>query len=213
MMTGPMQMGSVRADNPNDSNEATMRIVLTEELLEAGKADKRPHHPVRVHVGWNKYQLGLLKIRWPPPKKWRKKVLGSLFQEETIIEFLGATTDGNKDKLETALRNLYQTPRYRKKNRRKKKQKSFVRPDYYEYIKSDEWQEVRKRALEHYNWRCCICRNVDDLHVHHLHYKTLGREKLCDLRVLCKDCHKKIHENKVVVISHRITRILLGLEP
>ena len=32
--------------------------------------------------------------------------------------------------------------------------------------------------------------------VHHLHYRTLGKERMSDLRVLCKDCHSVEHENK-----------------
>lgn len=44
------------------------------------------------------------------------------------------------------------------------------------------------------NNRCCMCGTYNDLEVHHLHYRNLGREDIIkDLVTVCVDCHKKIH--------------------
>jgi len=34
------------------------------------------------------------------------------------------------------------------------------------------------------------CGGVERLQLHHLHYETLGRERLHDVRILCDTCHE-----------------------
>lgn len=74
---------------------------------------------------------------------------------------------------------------------------------YKEYLQSRYWQRVRAAMLLIANLRCQSvgCVGLDswmhheyDLHVHHLHYKNRGCETLANLRVLCADCHKSVHE-------------------
>jgi len=44
---------------------------------------------------------------------------------------------------------------------------------------------------------CQKCgRKNDRLNVHHKHYKSLGREKLKDLLVLCPKCHAAVHKQE-----------------
>lgn len=31
------------------------------------------------------------------------------------------------------------------------------------------------------------------MHVHHLNYKSLGQEEFYDLRLVCENCHNKLH--------------------
>ena len=66
-------------------------------------------------------------------------------------------------------------------------------PDYARYIRSKAWQEKRREALSHYGHRCARCGRTADLQVHHLHYRTLGNEKMADLVVCCRGCHFKTH--------------------
>lgn len=85
---------------------------------------------------------------------------------------------------------------------------------YKEYLLSDWWQYFRQLVL--FN-RCYTCEHcgvtasyfrikhngewvtlpyyglVPEMHVHHKHYLTVGNECLDDVKLLCGDCHKKVH--------------------
>lgn len=65
---------------------------------------------------------------------------------------------------------------------------------YGHYINSDTWKS-RAKALKKKRGGCEICGTKTGLHCHHLSYRNLGDEKDEDLRVLCKDCHKKTHRS------------------
>ena len=66
---------------------------------------------------------------------------------------------------------------------------------YAAYRATPEWQAKREEALRHYGGSCSECKATDGLEIHHLHYKTLGHEDVVkDLRVLCRDCHQKTHD-------------------
>jgi hypothetical protein len=82
---------------------------------------------------------------------------------------------------------------------------ALTKKDYYEYIKSEKWQETRKR---YYNsklyktfkskkkgWNCYCCSASDvPLDLHHRSYKRLGEENIAiDLVTVCRECHEKIH--------------------
>lgn len=62
--------------------------------------------------------------------------------------------------------------------------------DYYEYIQSPEWQQVRKRALGYWGYKCAICCSTEALQVHHRTYEHLGQEHPTDVIVLCDECHE-----------------------
>lgn len=68
------------------------------------------------------------------------------------------------------------------------------RVNYYEYLRSPEWQVVRRLALERAAGRCQVCNQPGRLDVHHRTYARLGQELLSDVTVLCRDCHSKHHE-------------------
>jgi hypothetical protein len=47
--------------------------------------------------------------------------------------------------------------------------------------------------------------------VHHLTYVRLGREKMKDLRILCKGCHANEHEGKVPGVFDPMTREFMAI--
>lgn len=72
--------------------------------------------------------------------------------------------------------------------------------DYQSYIRSREWETKAMRAKSRAGWMCQGCGLRYDpadrstiLHVHHLHYRTLYKERWQDVKVLCQDCHKRAH--------------------
>lgn len=76
--------------------------------------------------------------------------------------------------------------------------------NYYEYIKSEAWQEVRRRYYKSKMFRCfsendiweCYCCGANNvpLDLHHRTYKRLGNERInIDLVPVCRSCHTEIH--------------------
>lgn len=57
------------------------------------------------------------------------------------------------------------------------------------YIESEEWRQRRAPIIERSQGTCELCRNAPSVHVHHLHYQTLGNERPCDLVAVCEPCH------------------------
>jgi hypothetical protein len=67
---------------------------------------------------------------------------------------------------------------------------------YKQYIRSEEWRELRRAALDHYSENCDKCGRRLRLQVHHQNYT---REGLGSLRVLCEDCHEQLHYAKKII--------------
>lgn len=66
-----------------------------------------------------------------------------------------------------------------------------VNAAYIEYIKSDEWDVVRRDALRRAGYSCQKCGISDvPLQVHHKHYRNFRNEKPGDLEALCEECHE-----------------------
>lgn len=90
-------------------------------------------------------------------------------------------------------------PRYPRKKKSSKKKVPLkpkkgkpARVDYYDYINSKEWSE-KSRQFRKETGKCEMCGSMKKLQCHHLHYRTLGREKRKDIQVLCHTCHMKVH--------------------
>lgn len=65
---------------------------------------------------------------------------------------------------------------------------------YAEYLQTDHWQDVRRRALKRSGFKCQLCNaGKTALHVHHRTYKNRGQEENSDVIVLCANCHSKFH--------------------
>jgi 5-methylcytosine-specific restriction endonuclease McrA len=63
---------------------------------------------------------------------------------------------------------------------------------YQQYLASGHWATFRLAVLVLSGGKCCKCGDVAD-HVHHLHYKSLNRERLRDVEPLCEMCHANEH--------------------
>ena len=69
--------------------------------------------------------------------------------------------------------------------------------NYKEYLQTHHWQKIRKIKLAEAEYRCQFCNaSKCQLNVHHRTYKNLGHEKLNDLVVLCRTCHKLFHKER-----------------
>jgi len=59
------------------------------------------------------------------------------------------------------------------------------------YLRSEHWQEVRRKKLKQAGYKCEACGQKVKLDIHHLTYERLGKERLSDLQALCRPCHRK----------------------
>jgi 5-methylcytosine-specific restriction endonuclease McrA len=83
-------------------------------------------------------------------------------------------------------------PVIKKKKSKKRRPTKKKTPSYREYMKSAAWKALSRKFREEAG--CCeVCGTTEQLQCHHLHYKTLGREKREDIQVVCMPCHCKIH--------------------
>jgi 5-methylcytosine-specific restriction endonuclease McrA len=58
-------------------------------------------------------------------------------------------------------------------------------------IHSRRFSQLRAARMEIAGGLCESCGRRRHLQLHHLHYDTLGRERIEDLRLLCDDCHTR----------------------
>src|SRR5215469_4234657 len=67
-------------------------------------------------------------------------------------------------------------------------------PAYEEFLFSKFWKRIAaKKKIRHK--RCQVCGSKQRLNVHHLVYRPNPYEvELCDLMVLCRLCHKRVHQ-------------------
>lgn len=65
--------------------------------------------------------------------------------------------------------------------------------DYDAYLKSSGWRAIRRAVLARDGGQCTECRSAERLHVHHMHYRTLGFETGEELLTLCERCHDALH--------------------
>ena len=69
------------------------------------------------------------------------------------------------------------------------------RSEYHDYMRSEKWQETRRRWFaSKYKKICYVCGNRNGpFDLHHRTYKNLGNERLMDLVLVCRECHQLIH--------------------
>jgi 5-methylcytosine-specific restriction endonuclease McrA len=63
------------------------------------------------------------------------------------------------------------------------------------YLKSLHWRFTRWRKKAQMRFtkgsvRCEKCGSQKWLHIHHITYARLGRERMSDLQVICRKCHR-----------------------
>ena len=70
----------------------------------------------------------------------------------------------------------------------------FGRINYQAYLNSRAWKHKRQVVLWWASYRCQLCyTDKRPLDVHHRTYCRLGKERLTDLIVLCRQDHEQFH--------------------
>ena len=64
---------------------------------------------------------------------------------------------------------------------------------YADFLRTRYWKNLRERVFKERGRKCERCNRTTYLQVHHLTYERRGRERMEDLEILCRDCHKQEH--------------------
>ena len=62
------------------------------------------------------------------------------------------------------------------------------------YLQSSDWKALKKRRLIIANNCCEVCCCKHSLHLHHETYENLTQESINDVKIICSECHQKIHD-------------------
>src|SRR5438874_1611898 len=67
---------------------------------------------------------------------------------------------------------------------------------YEEYLQSPHWQDLKRRYYaSKLSKKCFVCKKKPIIpSFHHRTYKRLGKERLMDIVLTCKECHQLIHK-------------------
>lgn len=68
-----------------------------------------------------------------------------------------------------------------------------TKAEYHAYLQSPEWKWRAEEAKLAANNQCALCTSSTNLNVHHRTYDRVGYERLSDLIVLCRVCHRRHH--------------------
>jgi len=68
-------------------------------------------------------------------------------------------------------------------------------PDRYQQrMTSANWKTLKRKVIEQRDNRCERCEKESaSLHLHHVHYRSLGSEQPEDVELLCPECHTEAH--------------------
>ncbi len=71
------------------------------------------------------------------------------------------------------------------------------RTEYYEYLNSKEWRDLRARVWERDGYKCTKCGRKSHLQGHHVRYgKDIRKVDMKWVITLCKPCHEALHREK-----------------
>lgn len=84
--------------------------------------------------------------------------------------------------------------------RRNKRLKELGYSSYQEYLKSEDWQNIKieweKRKIKNpKHWgKCQICETTERLVLHHLKYGKVEKLTFSKFMTLCNSCHNEVHK-------------------
>ena len=74
--------------------------------------------------------------------------------------------------------------------------------NHEKYLKSGIWRRKRITLLKKRGSKCESCgykpKNKSELHIHHRTYRKWGAEQQNHLKILCENCHNKLHNNYTI---------------
>lgn len=63
-----------------------------------------------------------------------------------------------------------------------------------EYMRTQQWKDLKAERMRIARNKCECCGSPFNLHLHHVTYIRLTKERIEDLLILCSSCHDKMHK-------------------
>jgi hypothetical protein len=108
----------------------------------------------------------------------------ALFVEAYSAKAITVPTKGNMPK---------KKPKKRKKITFKARLEKLGYKSYNSYLISEHWTEFRASYYSEHPKECYVCGCSENIHLHHIRYTRIGKEKVSDVVPLCKKHHKRVH--------------------
>lgn len=133
-----------------------------------------------LYTEWHVCSCGYIKL----PELKEGKVIIIDLEDHELVKVEGKSKTSLK--VEARVKRLL--------NKKAKVRNTDPNSKYNKYINSKEWKEVKRKYFEKHDKECVRCYSTDDIHLHHIVYKNLGKEKDKDLAPICKKCHLAFHK-------------------
>lgn len=167
-----------------------MGIVVTEDMLEMLKT---------MRGGYTAKQLKAIGGKYPLESGWKKRLLGqeislkkyhAAFYES--IKSFGSLKINRKNLKSIKDRDNAMSDTWEQRSRRLRD----LGLTYKEFLASDYWKGIRKRAKEiKHLQKCEFCGKKNDIHLHHKSYKyIMTPHEIHSLVALCSGHHKIVHD-------------------
>lgn len=149
--------------------------------------------------GYNKKQIKLLGLSWPPRTGWKDKIVGKNYPDEVIQMLYDESKVATKKLNERRPLNQTKKPKLISYSEIKKRFTDERRKlSYKDQLDHGNWRILRRYIIQRDHKTCQSCheQKVKSLHVHHLKY--VGNYAWDTppeyLITLCSKCHKAAHE-------------------
>jgi hypothetical protein len=175
-------------------------MIVTSKLLDRIKTG---------NGGYTRIQIETLGLTWPVHKGWKRLALGRTVKDWRVLFYeRNKCYPASVDKPERKV--LKEERSYRKLDKTYfdtwKTRSEFLDIPYSEFITSDYWRNVKKKALSRGDVyrKCRFCGSSRNIDLHHTSYKWIGtKDELRNVIPLCREHHEEVHtfakENKVSV--------------
>ena len=136
-----------------------------------------------------KYEFEVLGIN--PCKVFSNLIKVDNLSNKQLMLFIESDDEARKIKKKHKRVNIQSKP----KSKKKKVNPITYTSKYRKYLTSDQWKMMRAGLFYMRGEKCEKCGSEENLQIHHNTYANIFKEKLSDLEILCRSCHRKEHES------------------
>lgn len=174
------------------------KLKITKQFLKENRTE---------NFGWNRNQLDVLGVTWPPRKGWLKRLIGKEIDLDTADKFIKYKSKCVSKAVSPSLDTVNKSKTFKvesldhfikaggiiKDYTAKKKKKTLHKNLSIDFFSSREWLELRYEVLRRYGKECMLCGAKNKtIHVDHIKPRSKFPHLAMDinnLQVLCCDCN------------------------
>lgn len=151
-----------------------------------------------------------------------EKVIGSAKHPDELREMLDEISDGiysknREEYMERKREEKEKAEKAKEEKEKEEKEKARTRKEFWKEVeeirrtghrkirkrkkknKRSTPEDIRQAVLKRDNYTCQKCGSTNDLHVHHIKYRSEGGSNdISNLITLCEECHYEIHKDEPV---------------